>query len=247
MRVQLIAKPVWVFPEHWDRPVGREDQLQGSDGATLCEFAGRICYDSLGSGRSSADYHKHILDVEHGSVLEHAQYSFFVSGVSRGLTHELVRHRVGVAFSQRSTRYVNESNSKVIHHPLFERYSNLTLRNDVAELEHANRLLYEDVYFAVFDGLVKDGVDKATAKKQARGAARQYLENGLETELVFSANIRSLRHIINMRGSIHADAEIRQLAVGLYEIMSSHCPEYFSDGVKGDSPDGIQSISIKPV
>lgn len=206
------------------------NQLAGSsDAADLIELAGRECYDSLGSGRSSEDYHKHLLEVDHGSVLEHAQYSFRLDGISRALTHELVRHRVGVAISQRSTRYVDESESDVVLHPLFAKYGS---EEDMAAMNHcvvSNRILYNRVYTSVLNGLKKDGVDDATAKKQARGAARNHLENGMETSMVWSANVRTLRHVIKMRGSKHADAEIQLLAAKLLEIMVLELPEYFSD------------------
>jgi thymidylate synthase (FAD) len=225
----------------------RKDQLQGSGAAKLIEYAGRKCYDSLGSGRSSADYHNHLLSVKHGSVLEHAQYSFLISGVSRSLTHELVRHRVGVAISQRSTRYVDESTSKVVEHPLFEKFKTKEISDGVEFIGNASRVLYNIIYNAIYYGLVAYGTDKATAKKQARGAARQYLENGMETELVWSANVRALRHVINMRGSEHADAEIRLLAVELYNIMSKVLPEYFSDGEVIKTKDGIDGIRLRTV
>jgi thymidylate synthase (FAD) len=119
MIVRLIARPQFIaLPPELGAP--SPTQLQGSDAEKLIETAGRTCYDSFGKGRSSGDFAEHILESGHGSVLEHAQYSFFISGVSRGLTHELVRHRVGVAISQRSTRYVDESDSEWIRHPLFE-------------------------------------------------------------------------------------------------------------------------------
>lgn len=252
MKIQLISKPTLVWPQ--EAHEARQDQLDGSVSANLLEFAGRTCYDSLGSGRNSADYHKHLLDVGHGSVLEHAQYSFLVSGVSRGLTHELVRHRVGVAISQRSTRYVDESLSEVVTHPLLKQAMGAMSGGDYAELveqmkycDSENRRLYMKVNCVVYDDLVNRGVDKPTARKQARGAARQYLENGLETELVWSANIRTLRHVINMRGSEHADAEIREFAVGLYNIMHAECPEYFSDGIIGTAKDGTATVTIKPI
>lgn len=80
-------------------------------GQKLCETAGRLCYMSFAKPRPGGNetYLKHILEVGHGSVLEHASWNFIFSGISRTCTHELVRHRAGWAYSQLSQRYVDES------------------------------------------------------------------------------------------------------------------------------------------
>src|SRR6267154_4110362 len=77
----------------------------------LCETAGRVCYMSFAKPRPGGNhvYLGHILEVGHGSVLEHAVWNFVFTGVSRSLTHELVRHRAGMGYSQLSQRYVDES------------------------------------------------------------------------------------------------------------------------------------------
>src|SRR5436190_3166468 len=77
----------------------------------LTEVAGRVCYMSFAKPRPGGNrvYLEHIKEVGHGSVLEHAAWNFIFTGVSRSLTHELVRHRAGTGFSQLSQRYVDES------------------------------------------------------------------------------------------------------------------------------------------
>ena len=77
----------------------------------ITETAGRVCYMSFAKPRpgGNAAYLGHIKEVGHGSVFEHAVWSFLITGVSRSLTHELVRHRAGFAYSQLSQRYVDES------------------------------------------------------------------------------------------------------------------------------------------
>lgn len=84
----------------------------------LPEFAGRVCYMSFDKGRPSKEYLEHILQVGHGSVLEHSNISLLFTGVSRSLTHELVRHRAGFAYSQLSQRFVNEENVGFVIPPL---------------------------------------------------------------------------------------------------------------------------------
>ncbi len=242
MQVTLIARPQFlVIPERAGIP--REDQMQGPDGQRLTELAGRICYDSLGKGRNSTEYAQHILESGHGSVLEHAQYSLLISEVSRGFSHELVRHRVGVAISQRSTRFVDESESEWIDHPLVVKYlqenKDSLLKDHIQEIKEDARLVYKECVELLEPWLISCGVEKLTARKQARGAARGYLGNALSTELVWSANIRALLHVIGLRGSVHADAEIRVFAVAVAEIMSAQEPAYFGHIEFEDSSDGI--------
>lgn len=210
------------------------EQDQGSDGARLIECAGRTCYDSFGRGRGSEAYHNNILEVGHGSVLEHVSLTFFISGISRGCSHELVRHRVGTAYSQRSTRYVDESESDWCWHPLMHKDS--PQANDAKVL---CQKAYRSLVTQIQGVLEAAGVERTTACKQARGAARGVLGNALETEMVFSANVRALRHIIEMRASQYADAEIRLLANRLLEEADRIVPEYFSDYEKTACSDGI--------
>ena len=92
---------------------------EGSDGEHLAEFAGRLCYMSQRNpaGRATREYLVNILKQGHGSVLEHANYSLLLEGISRSLTHELVRHRAGFAYSQLSQRYVDESQAAFVVPP----------------------------------------------------------------------------------------------------------------------------------
>lgn len=216
----------------------REDQFQGTDAERIVEFAGRTCYDSFGIGRTSEDYHDHLLSVGHGSVLEHATITFHIADVSRGLTHELVRHRAGVAISQRSTRYVDESESEWVLHPLMDLVDDDTIE-DVAKYIEIGQSLYRRTVDQIQDKLVEAGAPKATARKQARGAARGLLGNALSTELTWTVNLRALRHFIEMRATRFADAEIRLLANVLYEKALEVCPAYFRDYGRCDCPDGI--------
>lgn len=235
--------PAELWPEN--DPLGNtlpdeKGQDQGTDLARLIECAGRTCYDSYGRGRSSSAYHQHILEVGHGSVLEHASISFYIEGVSRGLTHELVRHRAGTAISQRSTRYVDESESEWAWHPLIEQaWDDPDLEVEITALEAGAKQVYDDLVTRLQGNLEAAGADKLTARKQARGAARGALGNALATSLVWTANLRALRNVLEQRASEFADAEIRLLANALYEAALEVCPEYFSDYRRVECPDGI--------
>lgn len=282
-----------VVPPEMGEPA--PDQLQGTPWERLGELAGRVCYDSLGRGRSSVAYHVHILETANLSVYEHAAFtfglparlsgehwlnrpclwarrdidndwrvtlnlrhvlewkgwgnevdegillavieagaalapqvvrrtlfegphkpyilppetpeerwlSFFITGVSRGLSHELVRHGDYTAISQRSTRYCDESDSPWIWHPLIDGLPIGTLR----VLDHAKLECQ-----AAYDRVVHDLTERGHERKAARGAARGILGNALGTELIFSASLAQWRRIVRQRNSPFADGEIRRLA-----------------------------------
>src|SRR5882762_3707199 len=113
--VTLLARPAFTMPEHL--PVAWMGE--STDGERLAEFAGRLCYMSQHNPakRATRDYLENIKKQGHGSVLEHASYSLLLEGVSRSLTHELVRHRAGFAYSQLSQRYVDESEASFVVPP----------------------------------------------------------------------------------------------------------------------------------
>lgn len=218
--------------------IAAKGQNEGSQGARLIECAGRTCYDSYGNGRDSVSYHDHIKQVGHGSISEHVTLNFFITAVSRGLTHELVRHR-HANISQRSTRYVDEAESEWALHPLIGKYIGQIDASDTMATVDAAKKTYNKIAAAIEAALIVDGIDKVAARKQARGAARGMLGNALSTELVWSCNVRSLRNFLEQRASEFADAEIRLLANRIYEICLSVVPEYFNDYTKVICPDGI--------
>ncbi len=256
-----VPTPEGLHTSEWSLPpvheqlaaVHAKGQDVGTDAERLVECAGRACYDSYGKGRPSDAYHKHIMDVDHGSVTEHVSISFFLSNISRGLTHELVRHRVGVAISQRSTRYVDENESDWALHPLLERYFTtevvkrapnheqveLTVQDQCRYVITTAKRGYKVVVAALEADLIAHGTDKFTARKQARGAARGLLGNALLTEMVWTCNLRALKQILKQRANQHADAEIRVMANRLYEEALPYWPTYLGCYQKRPCPDGI--------
>src|SRR5215207_5139612 len=114
-KISVLARPTFATPEH----LGVNWIGESTDGERLAEFAGRLCYMSQHNpaSRSTRDYLENIKKQGHGSVLEHASYSLLLEGVSRSLTHELVRHRAGFAYSQLSQRYVDESHAAFVVPP----------------------------------------------------------------------------------------------------------------------------------
>jgi thymidylate synthase (FAD) len=206
-------------------------------GEHLAEVAGRVCYFSFARPRPGGNhaYLQHILEVGHGSVLEHAVWSFVITGVSRSLTHELVRHRAGWAYSQLSQRYVDESNAEFVEPDIIADDPELhTLWLEA--VQHAQR-----AYVQLVEKLqerFRDEPDKTLRRKMARQAARSVLPNATETRIFVTANARALRHFIEMRASRHAEVEIRKLAVAMLRLLQVESPNLFGDYQLDSLPDG---------
>lgn len=325
-------------------------QMQGTTLERLAELAGRECYDSLGRGRSSADFHRHILDVGHLSIYEHCPFTVAIPGIakdpdellafanrpgvymrvgdfgdylrvsmnlrvlldwhrwrpphgdprplpaalqdvghrlaprlfaaapasamvggllpivapvddeerwitlrlvgSRGFSHELVRHGDRTAISQRSTRYVDESESEWVVHPLI-RAANAAAAAAGAPTSHVWRArfvreaqaLYRDSVATCEAFLLGEDVDKGTARKQARGAARGWLGNALRTSLLFSASVAQWQRMLRMRCHPAADAEIREVFAAVLRVLKT---TRYSDRFEGfrliPSPDGLGEV-----
>lgn len=367
-RYGVTSKLVWdggtniSIPSEMGTP--RADQLQGMVREKLSELAGRVCYDSVGTGRSSPDYHKHIKDVGHLSVYEHAHMtveidepldamiflnrpglwvetnfedgfrvtfnprnildwdmwsdqigvddfikehseltvglklafhahmaypmmvpspgvnpavaerylkmsrviepgtgeekwvSMFMVG-SRGFSHELVRHGDRTGISQRSTRFVQESDSEWIDHPLVQEYLDPAKKNidpntadaikgSITSLKDSARSLYRNLTTDLEKWLLGRGVDKQTARKQARGAARGYLGNALSTELIFSASVGQWKRMLRMRACPPADAEIREAFVqALAALKTSRYAADFEGFSVVPAPDGLGDIVVE--
>jgi thymidylate synthase (FAD) len=224
----------------------------------IAEYAGRQCYSSWKKGRGQADYIGNILRDQHGSVMEHANLVFQVVGVSRALTHELIRHRVGTAYSQQSQRYVDARDIRFVVPPLvLAKFDGEPTEEQLLgdpEFQHfwqsCQRALdeYRQAQMMYRERMEKDleeaereanGAEdlvkrKTAIRKRANEAARAYLPNGAETMLVFTTNIRALRHIVQLRGSVHADLEIRRFSSALLNAARPHAPEQLRDLIESD-------------
>lgn len=184
-----------------------------------------------------------MMDQKDPSSEECKWISVFLQG-SRGMSHEQVRHGYRTAISQRSTRYVDEDGSPWMHHPLVQAYiSHDPLAGFPTEAVDAGRKVYKQLVAELEPWLISRGVDKFTARKQARGAARGYLGNALCTELVFSASVAQWKRMLLQRCTIHADAEIRQLyCQALSELKGSQHGLCFYGWTLVDSPDGLGQV-----
>jgi thymidylate synthase (FAD) len=223
LQVQLIARTEFMAPT--DVPWGTD----ADGGQALVEFAGRACYQSWSKPNprtaTNASYLKHIIDVGHFSVLEHASVSFYITGVSRSCTHELIRHR-HFSYSQLSQRYVPEDDARVVLPPGIE--DDPELQQIVLAAADASRAAYLDL-LAKLEAKFADQPNAVLRRKQARQAARAVLPNDTETRIVVSGNYRAWRHFIAMRASEHADIEIRRLAIACLRQLAAVAPAVFSD------------------
>jgi thymidylate synthase (FAD) len=222
-------------------------------GEVLTETAGRVCYMSFAKPRPGGNhaYLNHIKEVGHGSVLEHAVWNFVITGISRTLTHELVRHRAGMSYSQLSQRYVDESVAEYVEPDIIANDPELhaiwleSVRHSHAAYvklaEKLNAKLADPQAAAA--AMLPPDADRTTRRKTARQAARSVLPNATETKIFVTANARALRHFLEQRGSAFAEPEIRKLAGKFLEILQKDSPNLFGDYVRVPLPDGTFEVT----
>ncbi|MBA3808956.1 MAG: FAD-dependent thymidylate synthase [Solirubrobacterales bacterium] len=217
-----------------------ERRLEETDGAPnggelIVEFGGRACYRSweprLNANVTKVrtdqrEYFANILRSAHGSVLEHANYSFALRNVSRVFTHELVRHRAGSAFSQESLRYVRLTDIGFrvpsALEPVRDQVLSIVEQLEEFQLSAANEL-----------GIDAEGVP-FHVKKEVTSALRRLAPIGLSTDIVWTANARTLRHVIEMRTAEGAEEELRLVFDRVARIMQAEAPGLFQDFVRQD-------------
>lgn len=193
MKVELIA--VTPDPEH------------------VIELAARTCYQSADrmTPETLGQLLPKLIAVGHESPFEHAYATFRLSGVSRAMTHQLVRHRL-MAVSQKSQRYVSEGNFEWVVPPSVTAGRRAEFDADM----EAVRALY--------------------AKWKAAGLknedARFVLPNACTTELIVSANFREWRHVFHVRCHPRAQWEIRNVCLAMLRELGQHAPHVFADLLK---------------
>lgn len=222
-------------------------------GAQVCKMAGQLCYASFGVRRTYNDnaerYFNNIKESGHGSVLEHANYTFAFYGISRSVTHEMVRHR-HMGYSQLSQRYVSGKVLRFVERPEYqddpELHALFEQRIDQAAAD----------YERIASGLLerqKAGVEILSAeartdlRKKVQQTARSVLPNETEAPIVVTANARAWRHFIEMRANPHAETEIRALAFRVYLCLSATDSFLFGDYRIVALPDGTHCVETEYV
>ena len=194
--------------------------------------AARLCYAPVGAAElmeTMSEERMHsvlstIMKSGHFSTLEHVSYTFAVDGVSRALTHQLVRHRLA-SFNQQSQRYVKFAGDVEVVKP-----------PTVAAQEDTSRIFDEaiDAVVDAYHKLLDAGVPAEDA--------RYLLPNAAETKIVITMNIRELLHFLSLRCCNRAQWEIRELANRMLELVRPTAPYIFMDAgapcVRGACPEG---------
>lgn len=222
-KVYTIAEPPRVFlvgetkadPEGFEEYLAYRELRWNSQSANqkmtmpIVEFAGRVCYESFHNpkGDMPIEYvERTTIGKQHWSISEHASFNLAIASLPRTTLLELERHRVGTAFSFRSTRYVDTWLEFCIP-PL--------MRGD-------------DLAIDLFEESVQQAVDmynwyieryKQHPKKVRTEAARSILPNSLTTDGLFTVNINALRHILKLRLDVGADASMREFAQAVLECI----------------------------
>lgn len=240
------------FKEHLGCPEWETDGFAEGTADELSEIGGRLCYKSFEPGMNpnvtkvregNKNYIGNILKHQHGSVVEHGTATFMFMDVTRVFTHEIVRHRVGTAFSQESLRYVRLDNLKAYYPDAF-----IDDVSDIAEAlgyeeweDHAKEFLREEMTAAfteaeerqkrIAEKLGLDQIKNFNIKKRITSSMRRMAPIGLCTNIMVTANHRTWRNIIEQRCNPHAEEEIntviRSVALQLKEV----CPSTYQDMV----------------
>lgn len=222
-----IGKPAW------------EPDVEISDGENLVEMAGRMCYRSwepwnpekpLATNpnvkkvrKGNKKYLGNILNHGHGSILEHVNMTFIARDVSRVFTHQLVRHRAGMAYAQESFHYVRLDNIS------------MWLPDDLKRNRKAKEIFYriietlEDAQLDLADAFDIENIKDFHIKKQLTTLFRRLAPTGIATSIMFTANIRALRHMIEMRTPIHNDIELCLVFDMIAQICKAEYPNFFQD------------------
>ncbi len=217
--VKLLA--VTTLTQSGPIPLNLKEGVSPSE--RLIEYSGRLCYNVEGKTGTKPGWTQDRIKDGHESILEHASATFLIKA-SRVFTHELVRHRIA-SYSQRSQRYVNESEPKYITPPEMRKSGfGVEVSKDMGIVPASRLEVYTTLMehcWTVYRCLIKDGVPKEIA--------RYVLPNACETQIVVTMNFRELRHFIKIRTSPRALPEMREVANKVKDICKEIAPEVFAD------------------
>ena len=229
--------------ESWLERRLEEADAGANGGELIVEFGGRACYRSWEPGLNpnvtrvrtdQREYFANILRSAHGSVLEHANYSLAFRNVSRVFTHEIVRHRAGSAFSQESLRYVRLTDIGFRVPPALE-----PVRDQVLAI--VEQLEEFQVSAAKELGIDEEGVP-FHVKKEVTSALRRLAPIGLSTDILWTANARTLRHVIEMRTAEGAEEELRLVFDKVARLMQAEAPGLFQDFARQDDGSWVPEV-----
>ena len=237
--LDAIGAHEWVQSQSWFKAT-TEGEVHAAEAIT--EIAGRSCYKSFGVGlnpnisrvrQDTKEYLANVLEKGDGSIFEHAVAHWIFQDVSRVFTHELVRHRAGVAISQESLRYVRPTELRMTLVPGSE-LSRMKNLEDLSRALEANYATYEELASAT----IRDDM-KFDEKKAWTSALRRMLPDGIATTIVWSANHRTLRWVLEMRTAPGAEVEMRYVFDKVGDILVRDYPLIYQDFTKKPHADGV--------
>lgn len=216
-----------------------------ADPENIVEAAGRVCYMSFGTRqyrKDNREYIHNLLRQGHESVLEHVSWSFILTGVSRGFSHQLVRHRVGFAFSQLSQQYHDEKEARFVEPSIIARFPHLSelWRRSVDDARHVYQELV--AFLNTEEFRVLSQLDKREFQRAMRTAARSVLPSATATKIFITANARAIRHFLTVRGGIPGDAEMRAVSALILSTLSKEAPALFADFTLETWSDGLPIV-----
>jgi len=211
------------------------------DAEKLIASAAKLCYSSVGINeinekldpQKTSKILNMLMKLGHESPIEHVSFTFGVEGISRVLTHQLVRHRIGASYSQQSQRYVKLDQFEYIIPPEIEKIPEAkelyieTMKKDQDSYNKLTNVLFDKH----FNEYIKNGLNekkaKTLAEKKAIEDARYVFPNACETKIVFTMNARALFNFFEHRCCNRAQWEIRELATEMLKLVREIAPTLF--------------------
>ena len=245
-RVYLLAKPQVIQETYlaWLRSIGFSEHaashdwaVLGDSGEALVTLAGRRCYLSFGVGvnpnitkvrEDGQKYLNNLLNSGHGSVLEHANFTFAIEGVSRVFTGEMNRHRAGMAISEGSMRYIRYNDIPIVEVPSLRNTEDSHISEIRNRIETAVKSI-ESWYNLLVKDIGIEGAIKFVDKKIGTSLVRRILPMGIATGGVWTGNVRAWRHILALRGTEQAEEEIKEVVKLILVELKSYASLLFAD------------------
>ena len=226
-----------------------------TEGEKLIAAAAKLCYSSVGIREIEDNLEEGqidkfltlLMDLNHESPIEHLTFTFGVEGVSRTLSHQLVRHRIA-SYSQQSQRYVRLDQFEYIVPPAIENNIEAkkvfinAMEEDQRSYNRISEILFKEHYERYISEGLKEKAAKSKAEKEAIEDARYVFPNACETKIVFTMNSRTLLNFFRLRCCNRAQWEIRQLAIEMLNLVKAIYPTLFKNAgpgcVNGPCPEG---------
>lgn len=228
------------------------------DADKLIASAAKLCYSPVGvdeigenlTPENTEKFVKMLMNLSHSSPLEHASFTFAIEGVSRALTHQLVRHRIA-SYSQQSQRYVKLEDFQYIIPPAIE--SNPKAKEIYIKAMEEDKKTYDELTNILMEEKIKKYLEEGIEEKKARQIAekesiedaRYVFPNACETKIVVTMNLRTLIHFFELRCCNRAQWEIRNLAIEMLRLLKGVYPSLFVMSgpgcVTGPCPEGAMT------